>query len=277
MSFLDALLLCPIRAARKGLKMFANVLQSAIDAARPYQFEHLSRQLWQAHAAGHIEDDAAQSLAERLQRRRSDGGVAQGALFALPAPNAGAAPQRAWPGFARSREQRSPDRQRSIARRRRLAASGPMPPAMACGFTVGELAVLRIIGDEVMAHGTCDRSLAEIAARAGVCRKLAQLTLRMVARDGLVTVERRPRPGRKNLSNIVRIISADWLAWLKHGGRSERRAIADRQGFKIQGEKISLPRTPDLEKGKRGYARKESALLTVPIAANAREARSRRP
>ena len=40
--------------------------------------------------------------------------------------------------------QRSPDRQRSIERRRRTSH-----------FTTGELAVLRIVGDEVKAHGVC--------------------------------------------------------------------------------------------------------------------------
>ena len=49
--------------------------------------------------------------------------------------------------------QRSPDRQRSIERRRRLAASEPLLPQLASRFTTGELAVLRIVGDEVKAHG----------------------------------------------------------------------------------------------------------------------------
>jgi hypothetical protein len=34
--------------------MFMNALAGAIDAAHPKQFDYLSRQLWQAHAAGHI-------------------------------------------------------------------------------------------------------------------------------------------------------------------------------------------------------------------------------
>ena len=117
---------------------------------------------------------------------------------------------------------------------------------MAARFTVGELAVLRIVGDEVTDRGVCDRSLAEIAARAGVCRKLAQLTLRKAARDGLVTIERRPRPGRKNLSNVVRIVSAEWSAWLKRGAGLRAR--------QVQGEKNVPPRSPDLENG---LARKE--------------------
>jgi hypothetical protein len=211
--------------------MFLHALAGAIDAAHPRQFDHLSRQLWQAHAAGHIADQDAQTLAERLHSRRGDPGVAQGALFPAKGQNAPA-------GFIRRPESKSPDRRRSIERRRRLAASGPMPPTLACQYTVGELAVLRIVGDEIHAKGTCDRSLNEIAARAGVCRKLAQLTLRMAARDGLVTIERRPRPGRKNLSNIVRIISQAWLTWLRH-----RNHLPSGHSSTVQGEKNYLPRT----------------------------------
>jgi hypothetical protein len=67
--------------------MFINAFAGAIDAAHPKQFDYLSRQLWQAHAAGHIPDHEAQSLAERLHGRRSDhSGVAQGAVFRLAPP-----------------------------------------------------------------------------------------------------------------------------------------------------------------------------------------------
>ena len=185
------------RPDERAIEVFINALAGAIDAAHPKQFDYLSRQLWQAHAAGHIPDQDAQSLAERLHSRRGDLGVAQGALFRLASSVTPAKGQNAPRAFLRAPESKSPDRRRSIERRRRLAASGPMPPALACQYTVGELAVLRIVGDEFHTKGTCDRSLNEIAARAGVCRKLAQLTLRMAARDGLMTIERRPRPGRK--------------------------------------------------------------------------------
>lgn len=231
--------------------MFHNALASAIDAARPQQVDQLSRQLWSAHAAGHIPDEAAQALAERLHQRRLPAGEAQGVLFPVPGSPAAADRKRVWTAFPVRVEQRSPDRRASIERRRRLAASGPMPPGMARRFTVGELAVLRIVGDEVAQHGLCDRSLAELAARAGVCRKLAQRTLRMAARDGLVAIERRPRPGRKNLSNLVRIISAEWSAWLLRGRRSHQ----------AQGEKNVPPRPAGL---KRGSAREESPASARP-------------
>jgi hypothetical protein len=213
--------------------MFQNALKSAIDDAHPRQIDHLSRQLWAAHAAGHIPDGVAQDLAELLHQRRQPATQAQGVLFPVPGSSTATDRKRAWTAFPVRVEQRSPDRQASIERRRRLAASGPLPPAMAARFTVSELAVLRIVGDEVLQHGVCDRSLAELAARAGCCRKLAQRVLRLASRDGLVTIERRPRPGRKNLTNVVRIVSAEWSAWLKRGQRSRQ----------VQGEKIVTPRT----------------------------------
>lgn len=225
--------------------MFLNTLASAIDAAHPEQFDFLSSQLWQAHAAGYVHDDDAQSLAERLQRRRGESGVARGMSFWPASSQTPGRVQSAPRAFLRKPESRSPDRRRSIERRRRLAASGPMPPVLACQYTVGELAVLRIVGDEFHSKGTCDRSLAEIAARAGVCRKLAQLAMRMAARDGLITVERRPRPGRKNLTNVVRIISQAWLTWLRH--RNHRLSGGDLSTG--QGEEKYLPRSKILERG----------------------------
>jgi hypothetical protein len=64
--------------------------------------------------------------------------------------------------------------------------------------------------DEWLVHGTCDRNLNEIAARAGACRSLTKQTIRLAEALGLITVQRRPRSGRKHLTNIVRIIRAEW-------------------------------------------------------------------
>jgi len=95
-----------------------------------------------------------------------------------------------------------------------------MPPALACKFTVSELAVLRIIGDEVRQHGCCARSVAELTARAGCGRTTAQNAIRQAARLGLVTVQERRRKGRKNDTNVIRIVSKEWTLWLARGGRS---------------------------------------------------------
>jgi hypothetical protein len=121
--------------------------------------------------------------------------------------------------FPRARPQRSPDRQRSIERRRTLAASSPLPPKLACAFTTGELAVLRIIGDEFRAKGVCDLYIDTIAARAGVCKCTVRNAVRAAGREGLLTVQHRPRPGRLSLSNLVRVISREWILWLSRGPR----------------------------------------------------------
>src|SRR5215212_6454821 len=101
-------------------------------------------------------------------------------------------------------------------------AAGPMPPALACKFTVSELAVLRIVGDEVRQHGHCDRCIDELAARAGVCRSMVKNAIREAARLGLLTIEERRREGRRNRPNVVRIVSKEWTSWLARGGQASR-------------------------------------------------------
>ena len=56
-----------------------------------------------------------------------------------------------------------------------------------------------------------------MAAHSGVCRTTAQNALRKGKLRGDITVTVRPLPGRKNLTNIVRICCRHWLAWLKRG------------------------------------------------------------
>src|SRR4051794_34381509 len=107
-----------------------------------------------------------------------------------------------------------------------------MPPALACKFTVSELAVLRIVGDDVRQHGHCDRCVDEIAARAGVCRRMVQNAIREAARLGLLTVEEGRREGRRNLPNVIRIVSKEWTSWLARGGRSSRPAAEPLIGVK---------------------------------------------
>src|SRR5215218_7246216 len=199
-------------------------MSAAIDGARTLtRLDHLSKAIWQALAAGAVGDGDAQSLAERLHARRS---VLRGDLkpVGIPLGRASIFPPR--------RPQRAPKRPVAIARRRHLAASGPMPPGLACRFTVGELAVLRIVGDEVRQHGQCDRCVDEIAARAGCGRTTAQNALREAARLGLVTVEERRREGRRNLPNLVRIVSREWTAWLAKGARKARPSIGSAIGCK---------------------------------------------
>ena len=107
--------------------MFSQTMVAAIDAARTLtQLDHLSTDIWKAWGAGQIGDEA-QLLAMQLEARRK---AVRGDLKPVGIP----------PGrpsiFPPRRPQRAPVRAVAIARRRRLAASGPMPPGLACKFTV---------------------------------------------------------------------------------------------------------------------------------------------
>lgn len=168
--------------------------------------------VWRAWAAGDITDEAAQAAAER-----------HAAPGAAPSPSRTFRPISAYPV---RRPQRSPDRQASIERRRRLAASGPMPPTLACKFTVGELAALRIIGDEVREHGCCYRHIDAIAARSGVSRSTVQRAVRQAQTLGFLRLQERRRRGLPSLTNIIRIVSREWLMWLDRGGGCQKRNIS---------------------------------------------------
>lgn len=192
--------------------MFADQIMTAIETARGGRaLDDVSRAVWRGLAEGLLGDDDAQRLAEAIHARR------EGAAGCSPARHA---PRQSPRGiYPPRRPQRAPDRQRAIERRRRLAASGPLPPALCARFTVGELAALRIVGDEVRARGICALPLAAIAARAGISRTTAQNAIRRARTLGLLTVEERRRRGLPSLTNVIRIVSAEWTAWQKRGPR----------------------------------------------------------
>jgi hypothetical protein len=94
--------------------------------------------------ANAVTEEQAQSLAELLHARRI---VVRGDIKPVGIPEG----RRSI--FPPRHIQQPPVRSVAIARRRRLAASGPMPPSLACKFTVGELAGMRIVSDEVREKG----------------------------------------------------------------------------------------------------------------------------
>lgn len=191
--------------------MFHAAIAAVIEAARTFaQLDEAGRQLWQGHAAGSLSDEEAQGLAERLHARRSASREAVRPMGTTVARISMFPPRRAT---------RSPDRIASRDRRRLLASSGPMPPVLAARFTEGQRAVLKIVADEIAERKECALCIDAIAARAGVCRRLAQGAIRLAVGDGLLTVEERRRQGRKNDPNVVRIISREWQAWIARGNR----------------------------------------------------------
>ncbi len=117
--------------------------------------------------------------------------------------------------FTPRQRPRSPDRKASRERRRMLGGSGVLPANLRCHYTLGMMAVLCIIAGEVKHHGVCDLPIDKIAALAGVCRTTVQTTLHEARRLLHIEVRERPRPGRKHLPNEVRIISREWIAWIR--------------------------------------------------------------
>ena len=57
--------------------------------------------------------------------------------------------------MVKPKRQRSPDKQASIERRRRLARASPVPPELVDQFTTCEHAVITIILDQIRKHGIC--------------------------------------------------------------------------------------------------------------------------
>jgi len=191
-------------------------MKEAIGRALPAMLPTLREQLYALNAAGRMDDREAGELDDAIEARRTAGRAtpAAPALAGLPLAAAIASTAARITKFA-PRRQCSPDRVRSRERRRGLGGSSPLPEPLARRYTEGQRAVLFIVGEEIAARGVCGLSVAEIAARAGVCHRHAQMAMRLAESDGLITITERPRKGQKHQTNLVRVLSKEWAAWLQ--------------------------------------------------------------
>jgi hypothetical protein len=201
----------------------ASVIYDAINVAEtPDQLDDLARTMWRGYGEGAITDDDANVLQSCIDRRRP-----------LPSNTPRTAPGRAIGELAGrvlsrswSRQHpRSPDREASRCRRRVLGGFSAMPPNLRWHYTEGQRAVLTIIAGEIKHHGECDLPIDKIGALAGVCRTTVQTTLHEARLLSHITVAERPQIGRKSLTNIVQIISREWLVWIKRGPAAHRPTI----------------------------------------------------
>src|SRR5262245_22297708 len=145
--------------------------------------ESRARDVWRDVVAGRIDE------AER-DRRLAEIEAARHALKPKPAKVVTIAVRP-----PRVRRDRALDR----GRQRRLAAAGPMPPRLAARFTTGQLACLNILADEVAANGCCRLTNAEIARRAGTCRRTAVAAIREAELWSMICVKRRKVSPTRNL------------------------------------------------------------------------------
>src|SRR5215213_691505 len=195
--------------------MFVEQLRRAVEASPRAELHTVSSLLWKAFAAGQVSEDQASELSEMIEVRR-----------ALPAP------QKPVQRRLGSRP-RSPA---SMERRRRWAASGALPPALAARFTLAETAVLAVIAAEALRHGRCTLVIEHIAALAGVGRTTVKRALRAAQGLGLVRIEERRLSTWRNAPNVVTITSPEWTTWL----RMRRRGVGSNSG---------LPRIQESNKG----------------------------
>jgi hypothetical protein len=187
---------------------------SAIELAQFFELPKLADTVWKAHAAAALTDAEAQALAERIHERKPKQPTGDVTSFK--------------PAIAKPKPQRSPDKQASIERRRRLARASPVPPELVDKFTQGEHAALTVVCGEIQRCGLCAWCLAKIAAIAGVCRDVVRNALRKARDLGLLHKEERRRRGQKSLTNIVRVLRRSWGHWLKRIGVKKFGTTADK-------------------------------------------------
>lgn len=186
--------------------MLAEQLSEAISVARTTaMLDDTSRLTWRGLAEGLIDDKDAERLSIAIEASRA---ALQGQGRRPPSK----------PAFARLRSCTSPDRARSLSRRRQLAMSGAVPGTIAVSFTTGEIAALSVIARECQRRGACTWFMDKIAAVAGVSRTTARNALRQAQALGLIMVQERRHRAWRSDSNIIRIVSLEWLAWLRLGG-----------------------------------------------------------
>src|SRR5215217_747093 len=144
--------------------MFVEQLRRTVEVSPRAELPAVSALLWKAYAAGQVSEAEASALSEAIELKR--------ALRAAQKPV-----QRRFGSRPRSSA--------SMDRRRRWAASGAMPPAIASRFTLAEQAVLAVVAAEHVKHGRCTLVQDHIAALAGVSRATVKRALREAQRLSL--------------------------------------------------------------------------------------------
>ena len=133
--------------------------------------------------------------------------------------------------------------------------SGVIPSKIAAHFTMGENAVLAVIGRQCQRGGACTLPLD--AALAGVCRTTAQNALRAARLCGLLQVRERRIPRRKSLTNVITVVSPEWKGWLRLGNIGFKNMSPTGDQIRREGESAPL-RGNLLSKGTARSERKEA-------------------
>jgi hypothetical protein len=248
--------------ALASLTPAASCFYDRLNAARNVdEIDGIVRGIWAAYGNAEFGDEEAAFLQDAANNRRPMGRAASSVPGVVTMKPVGKLRSRLGSRFTPRQRQRSPDRQASRDRRRRLGGSSALPDTLRHHYTEGQRAVLCIIAGEIKHHGVCDLPIDKIAALAGVCRTTVQTTLHEARRLHHIRITERPVPGRKHLPNLIEIASAEWRTWLKRGPSAHRPIGSKTVNL------MSTTKNTDLQK--EGFAqaeRPQGAIRGVPWA-----------
>ena len=236
---------------------YADAIRRQAEDAPRSALPAVTAALWRAFGEGHVTEAEAEALSVLIERRQMsdfehvlERGANPGGTTRL-----GDAAQDRQNSLRRTVGSR-PRTDASMERRRRWAASGRLPPGLAARFTLAEQAVLSLIAAETARRSDCQLSVPHMAALAGVAETTVRNAIREAKKLGLLTVEERRLTGFRNDTNVVRIISPEWTAWLRLARKGATR-FGDRPSLAQGGGCKSANRTPTkvLNPGKTGTSR----------------------
>ena len=196
---------------------YAYEIRRQAEAAPRAALPAVASALWKAFGEGHLSEAEAEALSGLIEARQSSprrgANLPAGQGMAIsPIPSE---PPSDCTGSPRSRAGSRPRTDASMERRRRWAASGRLPPGLAARFTLAEQAVLSLVAAETVRRKDCRLAVGHLAAITGVAETTVRNAIREARKLGLVTVEERRVTGFRNDTNVVRIVSAEWTAWLR--------------------------------------------------------------
>jgi len=203
---------------------YADEIRRQAEAAPRAALPAVTALLWRAYGEGKVTEAEAEALSALIEARTLSALRRGGSLRDPQAlhPSAPASVDLEQSDAASDRI-RPPERAvgsrprtgASMERRRRWAASGRLPPGLAARFTLAEQAVLALVAAETVRRKDCRLSVPNLAAVTGVAETTVRNAIREARKLGLLTVEERQITGFRNDTNIVRIISPEWTAWLR--------------------------------------------------------------
>ncbi|GJE14563.1 helix-turn-helix domain-containing protein [Methylobacterium longum] len=186
---------------------YADEIRRQVEMAPRAALPAVTAALWRAYGDGQITEAEAEALSAMIEARQAKSDT----VSYSPPSDTAAVPV----GTPRRAVGSRPRTDASMERRRRWAASGRLPPGIAARFTLAEQAVLALVAAETARRKDCRLSVPNLAAVAGVAETTVRNAIREARQLGLLTVEERQITGFRNDTNIVRIVSPEWTAWLR--------------------------------------------------------------